>query len=148
NAIIKVRAINECGNSEFQDLNVTVGDAVPPQPGAISGPTSVCPGVSSDYGISAVARATEYVWTLPNGDEQVTTIPNITVTTNTSGASSISVQAKNTCGISAKRNLIVSLKPGKPTTPEAIIGNAAVCPGISQTYSVAAITGATSYIWT
>ncbi|MDT0647518.1 LamG-like jellyroll fold domain-containing protein [Zunongwangia sp. F260] len=148
NATIKVRAKNECGNSEFQTLDVTVQDATPSQPGAISGPTSVCPGVSADYSISAVARATEYIWTLPDGSTQTTTAPNISVTTNTSGSSNISVQAKNTCGSSTKKTLNVSLKPGKPATPATITGNAAVCPGISQTYSVAAVTGATSYAWT
>lgn len=148
NATLKVRAKNECGDSDFQTLDVTVQDAVPPQPGAISGSTSVCPGVTAEYSISAVARATEYVWTLPDGTEQITTAPTITVTTNSSGSNSnISVQAKNSCGVSIKRNLSVSLKPGKPATPAAITGSLAVCPGISQIYNVPAVTGATSYVW-
>jgi hypothetical protein len=35
-----------------------------------------------------------------------------------------------------------------PAQPGAISGSASVCDGISQTYSVSAVSGATSYIWT
>jgi hypothetical protein len=43
----------------------------------------------------------------------------------------------------------VSVSPGTPAQPEAITGTSTQCPGItSQTYSIAAVTNATTYNWT
>ena len=145
---ISVQAKNSCGTGPSQSSAITVLAGTPATPGTISGPTSVCPGISADYSIDPIANADEYVWTLPDGTEQVTNVPNITVTTNNSGNSNIAVKARNSCGTSAARTLSVSVKAGKPATPGTISGSASVCPGISQTYSVAAVTGATSYTWT
>ena len=149
NGTISVIAKNSCGESSTAaNLPVTVRNGTPAVPGTITGSTSVCPGVTESYSVSAVAGATSYIWTLPNGNEQTTTTPDIDVTTNATGSSNISVKASNDCGTSAARTLNVSVKPGTPATPSEISGIYAVCPGTTQTYSVASISGASEYIWT
>ena len=145
---ISVQAKNSCGTSTMRDLSVSVLPNSPSTPGTITGPISVCPGISVDYSIAAVLNATEYVWALPNGTEQITNDPDITVTTNTSGSSNISVRARNSCGTSALKTLSVTVKAGKPATPGAITGDTNICPGTTQTYSITAVQGATSYNWT
>uniref|UniRef100_UPI003594124E glycine-rich domain-containing protein n=1 Tax=Haliscomenobacter sp. TaxID=2717303 RepID=UPI003594124E len=88
-----------------------VVDDGPPQPGAITGGTSVCdntPGLV--YSVAAVAGATSYTWTVPTG-WQITTGQGTTSITVTSGAlfegGAVSVVANNTCGSSAPRLLAV-----------------------------------------
>ncbi|WP_029038320.1 Ig-like domain-containing protein [Salinimicrobium xinjiangense] len=145
---ISVKAINDCGTSEAQNLSITLKAGTPATPGNITGETAVCPGVEQTYSIAAVNDATEYIWTLPSGWSGTSNTNSITVTTGTSGSGSISVQAKNDCGTSAAKTLAVSVKAGTPVQPGTISGIAAVCPGVSETYSITAVTGATSYEWT
>jgi hypothetical protein len=89
-----------------------VVDGGPPQPGAITGGTSVCdntPGLV--YSVAAVSGATSYTWTVPAG-WQITSGQGTTSITVTSGAlfqiGSVSVVANNNCGSSNPRLLIVS----------------------------------------
>ncbi len=148
NGSISVKAINDCGTSDAKSLGITIKAGTPAVPGTITGTASVCPGVSETYSVTAVSGATEYIWTFPGGWSGTSTTNSITVTTGASGSGNISVQAKNDCGTSTAKTLAVAVKPGTPATPGTISGTAAVCPGISQTYSVSNVTGATSYIWT
>ncbi|QED36231.1 T9SS type A sorting domain-containing protein [Antarcticibacterium arcticum] len=145
---ISVKAINDCGTGEAENIEITVKAGTPAVPNNISGETAVCPGVSQTYSITDVANASVYIWTLPSGWSGTSTTNSITVTTGPSGSGNISVQAKNDCGTSTARNLAVSVKAGTPAQPGTITGTAEVCPGVSQTYSITAVTGATSYIWT
>lgn len=126
-------------------INVKAG--IPAKPGAISGSGDICPGISGTYSIANVSDATEYIWTLPSGWSGSSTSNSINVTSgNNSGT--ISVAAKNSCGTSEVQTLSVTIKPGTPTQPGTISGSNSVCPGVSETYSIAAVTGANSYIWT
>ncbi|NJW51918.1 T9SS type A sorting domain-containing protein [Salinimicrobium oceani] len=144
---ISVKAINDCGTSEPQSLQVNLKDGTPAIPGNITGNATVCPGVSQTYTTTAVTGATEYIWTLPNGWTGTSSTNTIDVTTGNPGSGNISVQAKNDCGTSTAKTLAVSVKPGTPVQPGAISGTTAVCPGVSQTYSITAVSGATSYEW-
>jgi subtilisin-like proprotein convertase family protein len=65
---------------------------------------------------------------------------------STSGTLSVTATSINGCGTSSALTLPITV--GKPSQPGAITGPNSTCEGVSQTYSVAAITGATSYIWT
>ena len=128
---------------------ITVKSGTPETPGTVTGATDVCPIISGiTYSVASDANATEYVWSLPNGWSGSSTTNSITVTSGTTGTGTISVQAKNDCGTSAASNpLLVTVKPGTPSTPGNITGDAQVCPGISKTYSVPNVTGVT-YAWT
>jgi hypothetical protein len=143
--IVSVTAGNACGSSTSQSLAVTV-DPLPLQPASISGSTSVCSGTSQTYSIAAVNNATSYTWTLPIGWTGSSTGTSINVNAGTTGGN-ITVRANNNCGSSAVQTLAVSVN-FVPATPGIISGNTTVCSSTSQTYSIAPVSGATSYTWT
>jgi hypothetical protein len=127
---------------------VTGGCTVPTQPGGITGNTTVTQGSSQTYSIAAVSGATSYTWTLPSGWSGSSTGTSITTTAGTTGGT-ISVTANNACGASTARTLNVTVSTcSVPAQPGAISGNTSVAAGSAQTYSVSAVSGATSYTWT
>jgi hypothetical protein len=143
---ISVSASNACGTGTARTLAVT-SNAVPAQAAAISGTSAVCSGSSNSYSIAAVTGATSYTWTAPVGSTitagQGTT--SITVTAG-STAGNIAVSASNACGTGTARTLAITSN-AVPAQPTAITGTSAICNGSSNTYSIAAVTGATSYTW-
>ncbi len=126
-------------------LTVSVNN-LPAQPGTITGSTSVCQGSSQTYSIEAVSGATSYTWTLPSGWSGSSTTTSITTTAGASGGT-ISVTANSSCGTSTSRTLSVSVTT-IPSQPGAISGETNVTIGQSYTYSIGAVSGATSYSWT
>ena len=141
---VRVTANNICGSSSATTLVVTVSP-VPAQPGTITGNTSVCVNSSQSYSVTAVSGATSYTWTLPSGWAGSSTTTSISTTVG-AGSGNITVTANNTCGSSTVRTLAVTVLT-VPAQPAAITGNTTVCQGTSQSYSIPAVTGATSYIW-
>ena len=103
---IAVTPKNSCGNTGTQrTLAVTVTSA-PKQPGAISGATTVCTGLTGiSYSVTNVTGVT-YEWSLPTGWTGSSTSNSIAVTaSNTTGSSSIiKVRAKNSCSTSDWRS--------------------------------------------
>ncbi len=142
---ITVTASNSCGNSTPQVINVTVSPT-PAQPGAISGNVTFCPGQAGSYSVNPVSGATTYNWNLPSGWSGTSSTNTINTTAGNTGGV-ISVTTTNACGTSAAQTLNVNLGTS-PAQPGSISGNASVCSGITQTYSVSAVAGATSYLWT
>jgi large repetitive protein len=142
---ITVTANNSCGSSTAQTLAVTVS-ALPAQPGTISGSATPCQGSSQTYSVTAVSGATSYTWTLPSGWNGTSTSNSITATVGAT-SDNISVTANNTCGSGTARTLAVTVAV-IPSQPGTITGSATPCQGSSQTYSVTAVSGATSYTWT
>ncbi len=145
---ISVKAKNDCGTSAAQTFAVSVSAGTPNAPGTITGDTQVCPGIANTYSVAAVSGATEYEWTLPSGWSGSSITNSIDVTTGASGNGNITVKAKNNCGTSAAKTLAVSVKPGTPAVPSTITGTASICPGTTNTYSIATVANATSYEWT
>jgi len=142
---ISVTANNSCGSSSAQSLAVTA-TALPAQPGTLSGSTTICQGSSQTYSIVAVSGATSYTWTLPSGWTGSSTTNSITTNAGTTGGT-ISVKANNSCGSGSPQTLAVTIN-SVPAQPGTITGNTSVCQGSSQTYSIVAVSGATSYTWT
>ncbi|MBL0341169.1 MAG: T9SS type A sorting domain-containing protein [Bacteroidetes bacterium] len=142
---VSVTAVNACGNSTARTLTVT-GAAVPGTPGNLIGSTSVCQGSTQTYSIGAVSGATSYIWSLPSGWTGSSATNSITTTTNATGGA-VSVVAVNSCGNSSARTITVAINV-VPAQPAAITGSASICPNATITYSVTAVSGATSYIWT
>ncbi|HNP49026.1 MAG TPA: T9SS type A sorting domain-containing protein, partial [Bacteroidia bacterium] len=144
---ITVQGTNTCGNGTVMTLPVR---STPLAPGAITGPvSSVCRASNQTYSIAAVSGATSYTWTVPSG----ATITNnsgrtikVTFGSSFTGSGNVTVKANNSCGSSPVSTLAVSaltLQPGN------ISGATSVCKSqTSVTYSIAAVTGATSYTWT
>ncbi len=125
------------------------GIATPATPGSITGSTNPCASsTGNSYSIAAVSGATSYTWTVPAG-WNITAGQggtSVTVTAGTSGGN-ITVTATNTCGTSSAQSLAVTVNT-IPATPGSITGSATVCPSSANTYSIAAVPGATSYTWT
>ena len=123
------------------------GQGLQLQPGNISAAeTVICPGVSQTYSIIAVTGASSYQWTLPSGWTGSSTSNSITATAGTTGGT-ISVKAINDCGTGEAETIDITVKAGTPNVPGNITGETSVCPGISQTYSIAVVNNATEYIW-
>jgi hypothetical protein len=142
---VSVIANNSCGSSAPRTLSVSVSQ-LPAQPGGISGSITVCPGQSQTYSISSVAGADSYNWTLPSGWSGSSTSTSINATPGSSGGT-ISVSAYNSvCGSSTARTLNVTIGSA-PSQPGNISGNTFICQGVSQTYSISSVSGATSYSW-
>lgn len=97
-------------------LEATSSCQSPTQPGPISGNTIVSPGSSNTYSVSPVTGATSYDWTLPSGWSGNTISNSISAIAGTVGGT-ISVQAKNSCGVSTIQSLTVAIET--TTTPEA-----------------------------
>ncbi len=141
---IAVTAHNSCGSSAFQtkdvDLIYLLG-----QTGPISGNSQVCLGSTNTYSISPVSGATSYTWLLPSGWSGSSTSNIITATAGSSGGT-ISVTAYNTCFSNSAVTKSVSVS-AIPDQPGALTGLTTVEEGSGNPYSVASVSGATSYTW-
>jgi hypothetical protein len=119
-------------------------------PTQITGPSGVCRGaINQTFSVAAVNGASSYIWTLPTGATGSSTTNSITVSfSSTYVTGNICVRAINSCGQSpsfCRAVTYLSTIPGRPGT---ISGQAsAVCSTFVQTYSVAAVTNATTYTW-
>lgn len=135
---------NSCSGTP-QNVVVAV-NATPPQPGVITGSASVCSGSTNTYSIAAVSGATSYTWTMPSGWTGTSTTTSINATANSTGGN-VSVAANGCSSTSSAQILAVTIATA-PASPGAITGNATICSGSTNTYSITAVSGASSYTWT
>lgn len=144
-SVIQVRAYNGCGSSAVFNKNVALD--VPVTPASISGPTTTCGGVTYTFSTPLVAGVTTYNWTAPAGSTisgQGTNQVDITFPgLYTSGT--VSVTNQNACGTSGARSITTRSVPPKPQNITGVITG--LC-GTTETYSIPAVVGATSYTWT
>ncbi len=147
--VIKVSALNACGDRTEKALAVAVSSTVPSALSAITGPADGCVKEVIAFSVPAVANADEYIWTLP----AEATIESgegsnaITVKLGTVGGQ-ISVYAKNGCGASVPVTRTINTPKAGPDAVGAIAGKTTVCAqGANQTYSIAPVNGATDYKW-
>lgn len=102
---VTVQAVNGCGTGAIRTLTLV---GAPARAGVISGNVSVCDSTTEAYGVSTVAGAAAYTWTVTaNGavsGGQGT--KNITIDWKApGGAQSVSVVTSNACGTSLTRTL-------------------------------------------
>jgi hypothetical protein len=144
---LSVRAVNCFGQSTARTLTVY---SIPGTPSAISGSaTNICSGMVFTYAISAVPGATSYLWTAPANTTissgQGTNSISLTIGSAFTGGQ-LAVRAVSNCGQSAQRTFSLSKNP---SAPAAIVGQISnLCGGGQFSYSIAPVTGATSYVWT
>jgi stress response protein SCP2 len=146
---ITVKGTNACGNGLTSTKAITV-NMLPTAAGIITGTATVCQGQNSvSYTVPSITNATSYIWTLPSGATGTSTTNSITVSYIPSAVSgNITVKGTNTCGNGATSTKAITVN-SLPAVAGIITGTATVCQGQnSVTYSVPAITNATSYIWT
>ncbi len=128
---------------------VLMESCAPGQPGTITGNTSPCEGQSGlNYSIVAITYATSYHWTVPT-DATIISGQGTTAIIMDAGAQSgnISVRSESGCGNSEYRNLAISIIPNL-SPPGSISGETLVDDNaIGESYSIATVSGATSYTW-
>jgi uncharacterized repeat protein (TIGR03803 family) len=140
---------NECGNGETTTLAITV-NPLPSNAEPIDGVTSICKGQNSiTYTVPTIAKATSYVWNKPPGTSGQSTTNSIIVSYGVVAVSGdLTVSGQNTCGEGVASILPISIIP-TPAKAGIISGISSVCQGQNMvTYSVPAITNASSYVWT
>ncbi len=105
---LKVTANNVCGSSGARSTTIR---SVPVAPGALNGPVTVCANQTGvAYSIAAVAGATSYQWTAPNGAIIASGQGTTSVTVNFGPSSgTLTVRALNACGQSSGRNVGITI---------------------------------------
>jgi hypothetical protein len=142
------------GNSSSQNIlygtnngTITI-NTIPSSAGIITGNTSVCKSTTETYTVPIVTGATSYIWTLPSGITRTSTTNSITTTISTTATSGkIKVKGHNSCGDGTESSLAITVND-IPAPAGVITGNVSVCKSTTATYTVPAIAGAISYIWT
>ncbi len=110
----------------FDNVSVVLQTpAVPAQPSAISGSTTVCGGSSQTYSVTNVAGVT-YTWALPSGWSGSSTTNSITVTTGSSSGT-ITVTPSSSCGTGTARTLSVTVSGTAPTNELCVSATTLAC---------------------
>ena len=152
NASINPAAAEVCnGFDDNCDGAVDNGTPALPTTGIMSGPVFVCRSTSGNvYSVAPVAGATSYLWSLPTGATGSSTSNSITLSfSSTYAGGNICVTPRNACGSGSQRCLTNSVLTSVPSQPGLISGLlAGVCSTETRTYSVAVVSGASSYTWT
>ncbi len=96
---ITVKGYNNCGYGTASTLYITV-NSKPATAGTITSHTNISQGIfSTTYSVPAIARATSYIWTLPDGSVRTTQTTSTSIicgSINVSGY--LSVKGQNSCG--------------------------------------------------
>jgi hypothetical protein len=157
---LKVNGGNCKGLSTVRTKVISRNTAAPTTPGTLSGATTGVCGTAVTYSFAtAVTNATSYTWRTKNGTallngQAVTSLAlaaptqSITVTFPSNFTTdSLFVKSNNGCGSSAERGIKITATPAVPGT---ITTPTTLCIGttVPQVFSIAAVTGATSYTWT
>jgi PKD repeat protein len=100
-------ATNSCGSTSATSVYVTVNTA-PNQPSAISGESVVNVIQDEIYSINSVVGATNYDWSITNGDS-ITSLNDTTIVVhwNTVGSDTVYVSSFNDCGESNRQSLAI-----------------------------------------
>jgi hypothetical protein len=150
NGTISVTASNSCGTSTAATLTVSVTDIpAPAMPGNIIGLNTICTGTNNTYSIEPVTNASTYSWKLPIAwtGSSTTNIINTSIPSFAFMSGTITVKAENICGSSPASSIFINVNK-TPSSPGSIAGNTTICTNNNYTYSINAVTNATSYNWT
>jgi hypothetical protein len=125
------------------------GGGTPNPPGPLTGPTIVCKGQCGlVYTVPAVAGATSYIWTMPQGMTGSSTGNSISICiTSKFRGGFICVRVVNACGTSTATCLNVLKAKDKPKTPASIFGPSVLCANQTAVYQISAVQYAQSYVW-
>ncbi len=101
--------------SSFDSCIITISP-LPASAGTINGIQNVYTGQQNvQYSIPAIANATSYLWTLPNGATGTSTTNTITVNYSSSAVSgNITVKGVNLCGNGLESSLYITVNPINP----------------------------------
>ncbi len=146
---ISVTALNGTCASPVTNYSFSGNNNLPVQPNPIVGNSVVCANSAQSYSVPSVASATSYTWTYPstwyaNGASNQN---NISLTAGTV-TGTISVKANNGACTSIARTFNVTNVNPSTNTPGLIAYSGVNCSGKTNTLSIAAVSGASSYVWT
>ncbi len=144
NYTVTVKDANNCTTTQA----VTVTQPAAALSVTASSPARICAGAPLNLTAAPAGGTTPYAysWTGPNGFTAATQNPSIAVAqVSMGGTYSLTVTDARSCTANATTATIVDSIPNQPAN---ITGNGVVCGGSINAYSIAAVTGATSYTWT
>jgi subtilisin-like proprotein convertase family protein len=137
---------NACGRSNTASAQVRGTVSAPT---SLSGPTLVCPLQTASYTVSAIPNAASYNWILIPANAG--TISGSGLSRNITFAAAFTSAQLCVNGVSnfglAGPSYCINISTSAPI-PGLISGNSEPCEMSSENYSVTAVSGATSYIWT
>jgi endo-1,4-beta-D-glucanase Y len=151
----KVAAIQIANNDSDENpyyINLTGIATCPPvaAAGTITGTPAICSGATAQlFSVEAVAGATTYTWAVPAGATIVSGqgTQQIEVDFGTTGGA-VTVTPANLCQNGTLASFTVAINT-IPQGTGVLTGSSAVCPNTNGVvYSIAGITGATTYTWT
>ena len=146
---LSVTPTNGCTSGVARTLAIVVSSAVPSMPGAFTTSSpSVCQG---QYVLSYIIPndpTVTYNWSYSGTGATIngTTASILVSFSATATGGNLSVTATNACGTGPARVLAITVN-APPALPGTITGNTAICPGTTNAYSIAAVSGAISYTW-
>jgi hypothetical protein len=137
-------------------VNVT---PLPINAGAVSGLADVCaPGTNLfEYSLAPVPGAASYTWTVSAGIQLIGNATGASigvkfidsfVQNGLSGQICVKANNSNVCASAVQSCMNVSAQVSTPANPPSISGSQSVCPGDIATYSINAVSRASSYNWT
>jgi hypothetical protein len=148
-------------NGSTVSSTFTVTQPAPPSAaGMISGINEDCrTGVaaSEPFSVPASTNATTYTWswtgtsgvTISNNGSQNITLDYTATAIQGGITGTLTVTPSDICGnTSTSSSVAVEYQGAAPVTPASISGDGKLCPGDVKTFSIAAVSRATSYNWT
>ena len=152
NGNIAVTASTSCGTSAARTLAVSVGSLSTAPTGISITNNNTCLGTSKTLSVTGGTLGTGASWewfTGSCGGTAAGTGASITVNPAAGTSTTYYVRATGTCNTTSCATNTVTVSPAAPAQPAAISGTTPVCPAITGlTYSIPAVTDATSYNWT
>jgi hypothetical protein len=134
-----------CSDAITRDITVATVPATPSFTTISLGKTNPCEFTAVNYKVNSVPDATSYDWDLPTGWTGSSST-NLISTHTSNNAGNVVARALNACGASADATLAVT--PNTiPNVPGSITGAVAPCQSGNPGYSITAVPGATSYVW-
>ena len=150
--IVKVYANTSCGTSNTSQKTISSITAPPAIPGSISGPVTACSAGDYTYSIAAVAGATSYLWTVTGTGATIIsgqgTTSIVVRATSSFRSGSITVKAVNCIGSCTSKTLNVFASVIVCTKGSISGPTTGLCKKTGVVFSIPAVTGATSYVWT
>jgi hypothetical protein len=149
---VVANGLGGCNSSQTKRyINI---QANPPQP-TVTGLTQACSVQYETYRVNKIASASTYTWTIPSGwnmspSNGISSDTTILIQATNGLAGNITVKATTSNGcVGAERVYNIStISTTVPSAPTAIAGDNSFCVGVSKTYSIPAVSGATGYAWT
>ena len=146
---ISVYGSNICGNGGISSNHPVTIDPLPDAAGMITGPSTVCEGVTVMYSVAPVNGADIYVWNLPSGFTITSGVNTNNISVSVAGGAmpgNITVYATNMCGdgmISTAFPVMINPTPNVIATPF----TETICSGSSTNIGLTSGVPATTFNW-